>query len=359
MEDKENKNLPASAKKRQNVREQGSVVKSQDLNATILLAVSLTLILLMGKYFSEAFQDVMRNCIVEIGNIGPSSNGLIHLKTIFSPQLILLIILFLVVVSVVILIGQVSQAGLMITPKAMAFKLAKFNPVQGFKKLFGMNKVVQAVLAVAKMAVVTIFAFSAFAELSVDAIFMRPIAPMELGGYMVSAIWELGWRVILALIVLSIIDYSYQKYKFEKDIRMSRYDMKEELKQQEGNPQVKKKIRRKQMMSLRRMIENMADTTIVITNPTHYAVGLRYVRGETQAPVVMAKGKNRLAMKLKEKAIDLHIPTVENVPLARGLYKDGEVGYPIPADYYRSVASVIALLQRQGYAIQEAEEADV
>ena len=358
-EDKESKNLPASAKKRQQLREHGNVVKSQDVGATVLLAAAITMLLVMGKYYATSFADLMQQSFVEIEKVDPNSMGLIHNTVLLKPDIILYQTLFWMALLLLIVVAQISQVGFHLSTKALKLRFQALDPVKGLKKLFSIRKVVELVLNIAKMSLIIGLTFSAFFTLKDSDVFTRMVTPMEYGTFLVQVVWEIGWRVLLALIFIAIIDYTYQKMKFEKDNRMSRQDMKEEMKQAEGNPEVKKKVRQKMYMSLRRMLENMADTTIVITNPTHFAVALKYRKGETDAPVVMAKGMDRIAFKIKDKAIDFHIPIVENKPLARGLYKDTQIGEMIPAIYYRAVAMVIAGLKSEGYQIDEQREANL
>ncbi|MEM9444126.1 MAG: EscU/YscU/HrcU family type III secretion system export apparatus switch protein [Verrucomicrobiota bacterium] len=351
-EDKDSKNLPATGKKREELRSRGVVVRSQDLGATVLLAAAIVMLLVLGKYYGEAFVEVMSSSFVEIENVGPNSLGLIHNAVVMQPQLAIYQILFWMGIILLVLLAQISQVGLRISSKTLEPKITALNPINGIKNLFSVQKLVQLILGVFKMVLVVGLTYGAYVELRQSPVFTRMVGPMEYGAFLTSVIWEVGWRVLVALVVISAIDYAYQKFKYERDNRMSRQDVKEEMKQTEGNPEVKKKIRGKMLISFRRMLENMADSTIVITNPTHFAVALKYRRGETPAPMVMAKGMDRIAFKIKDKAIDLHIPIVENKPLARGLYQEAIIGEAIPVDYYRAVAIVIAGLQSEGYTLE-------
>lgn len=356
-EDKESKNQPASPKRRRELRERGQVVKSQDVGAVALLAGGMVLLLILGPTFALSLIGGMEDSFREIGKIRADSPIELHTFVIFKEPFLLGMVIFLGAIFVVAVAVQIVQVGFQVTPKTLEPKWTKLNPINGIKQLFSVQKLVTTGLAIIKIVVISGFVYSAFAELSKQPIFLRAVDPIEIGIFERDALWALGWRLILVLTALSAIDYAYQKYKFEKDNRMSNHELKEEFKQMEGNPEIKKKIRSKmRSISLRRMMENMSDATIVITNPTHYAVALRYVRGETEAPVMMAKGARRIARRIREAALNYHIPIMENPQLARGLYKHGQIDQPIPPLYYQAVASILAQLYRRGYRVLESAE---
>ncbi len=202
-----------------------------------------------------------------------------------------------------------------------------------------------------KLLVITVFAYAAVKELWEAPVFSRPINVSELGAFYQQAAWAVGWRVILALAIISVLDYLYQKWQYEKDNRMTLQEVKDELRQSEGSSEVKARQRgiMRKNRSMRRQLENMSSATIVVTNPTHYAVALRYEREVTPAPIIIAKGVRLNAQAIKQKAAELGVPTEENVALARGLFKHGQVGEPIPPLYFQAVAQVLADLFRRGY----------
>jgi flagellar biosynthetic protein FlhB len=350
MED--NKPLPATEKKRAEAREKGQVARSMDLNAVILLATGLGLLLFAGPRLAAAFASTMRRSFEAISASGTSANVPAHPSlwidtSILFPMLGVFTGLVLAVAGV-----QFWQVGFLISDKPLEPKPEKLNPVNGLKNMFGLRKVVASVLSLLKIVVITGFALLAVRELRNHDVFARPVQPGELGSFLLDATWQLGWRVLIALAVLAVIDFYYQRFQFEKDLRMSFTEVKEEMKKSEGSPEAKGRrkaaARKLFFKSFRRQIEDMADATIVITNPTHFAVALRYVRGDTPAPVVIAKGQDRNALRMRERAAELGVPMIENKPLARGLYKHAKVGGTIPTLYYQAVAGVLAELYRRG-----------
>jgi flagellar biosynthetic protein FlhB len=266
-------------------------------------------------------------------------------------QVTLDLFLFLFIVCFAAILANVVQTGPMLVTSQFEQGLSRLSPLNGIKSLFSLRKLVTTTTALTKLFVITTFAYAAVKELWNSPVFTRPVTVQELGGFFQQAAWAVGWRVLFALMIIASVDFLYQRWQYEKDNKMSLQDMKEEVKSSEGSAEVKarqKGIMRK-MRSLRRQLEDMAGATIVVTNPTHYAVALRYVRDMTPTPVVVAKGVRLNAQAIKERAAELGIATLENVPLARGLYKHGQVGEPIPPLYYQAVAQVLADLFRRGY----------
>jgi flagellar biosynthesis protein FlhB len=348
----EEKQLPATPKRRGELRRKGIVVRSQDIGTVILVGGGLFGLLLLGPFLAGGLGGLMANCFKQIeqqasvSGLSPvhaSWGWLAGLGGLFAALLILG------------LVAQIAQIGLEIAEDALEPKLGNLNPLSGLKRLFSLRRSVSTLQAFAKLGVIILFASAAARDLIHADVFTRPVSVSELGNFFITCAWEIGWRVLLAALVIAVVDYIYQRWQFERDNRMSLDEIKDEFKQQEGSPEIKRK--RRQIMlrrSMRRMLEDMRDSTIVITNPTHYAVALRYKRGITPVPFMTGKGMRLIAKKLREEATRWHVPIIENPPLARGLYKHGNVGEPIPSMYYQAVAAVLAQLFRRGYRPSDA-----
>ncbi|MDE1171512.1 MAG: EscU/YscU/HrcU family type III secretion system export apparatus switch protein [Verrucomicrobium sp.] len=346
------KNLPASAKKRAKLRESGMVVRSHDLATTVIVATGLFSLMYFGSQIGIGLADFMRECFTELGKPAGHTSATTPLYPMLSNHLLLVLILFMGGMALVAVLANMVQSGpLWIADKLLEQGRGRLNPLKGIKNLFSLRKLVATSQSVIKLLLIASFAYAAVRELSEAPVFSRPVSVQELGAFFLQACWAVGWRVILALLILGVIDYLYQRWQYEKDNRMSFQDVKDEVKQSEGSPEIRARRRgiMRRMRSLRRQLEDMADATIVVNNPTHYSVALRYVRGLTPTPIVVAKGTRRNALRIRERAADLGIPMLENVPLAQGLYKHGEVGEPIPPLYYQAVAQVLADLFRRGY----------
>lgn len=254
---------------------------------------------------------------------------------------------FLVVVFVAALAVNLSQVGFLFTTETMTFNLAKLNPFTGVMRLFSLRGFVRTGMGAAKLAVIAAIAGTTLwgwrYEIAASAFFeMAPLVE-----FIARRMVDLGLRVSLGLLILGILDYLFQRWQYEQDIKMSKQEVKEELKMLEGDPKIKERRRRVQMqLAVQRMLGRVPKATVVITNPTEVAVALEYEANRMGAPVLTAKGTGRLAQRIRELAVQHRVPIVPNPPLARALYRGVEVGQSIPPDLYRAVAEVIAHVYR-------------
>jgi flagellar biosynthetic protein FlhB len=248
------------------------------------------------------------------------------------------------------LITQVAQVGLNFGDDALTLKFERLNPVTNFQNVFSLNKVTQSGQNLVKLAIIGLFSWMALHQVQNSPVFTRPVNMRELGETYAGIAWSLGWHIVMVLAILAAADLFWQRWKFGRDHRMTFEEVKEERRSQEMSPEVMKK--RRQMgrkFSMRKQLENMKDATVVVVNPTHYAVALKYKKGVTEAPIVVAKGIRGNALRIKERAYDLRILVKRDVPLAQGLYKYGRIDQPIPPIFYQAVATILALLYKQGF----------
>lgn len=347
----EEKSLPASVRKKMELRKKGQVPRSQDVNTVGGVVAGFIALLVMGPIMAVQVSGYMTEVARSLADPSPSAlmNALMPVNLMW----------YLAGTMLIVLIGTVSiqfaQIGVVIPENFLEPKLQKLSPVNGVKQLFSMKRLVQTGFSILKLIVVSAFGYLAARALLDSPVFVRPVTPWELAAFFPEVLWAVGWRVLLAAAILAGLDYAYQRWQFEKDNRMSVKEAKDEVKSSEGSPEMKAKRRAlARRKSIRRILEDVSDSTIVITNPTHYAVALRYVQGETAAPVIKAMGMRRIALRIKQRAKDHMIPVIESPPLARGLYKHGNIGAEIPELYYQAVAGVLAQLYRRGYeAIDE------
>lgn len=348
------KKFDLSAKRREQLRQEGNIPRSQDISTTTTLAVGLGILTCGGGLLIHYLREVMTNSFLQVGQstrtMTPQTVG-----TVFTSGLWLWVAFFMSAIAIAVMVTQIMQVGINITDDAFGPKLEKLNPLAGLKQIFSVNRLTQTGQSLVKLGVVTGFAYMALNDIQNSAVFARPVSLNELGKIYVDIAWSLGWRIVMVLAALAAADYGWQRWKFARDHRMTFEEVKEERRSQEASPEVIKKRRlMARKTSMRRMLENMKDATIVVTNPTHYAVALRYRRGETEVPIVVAKGMRLSALRIKERAYDLRIAVREDRPLARGLYKYGRVDQPIPAIFYQGVAVILASLYRQGFNASDA-----
>lgn len=239
------------------------------------------------------------------------------------------------------------QSGFRLTLDAIGFRPEKLSPLAGLKRLFNQRVLVQAGVDFAKMLAVGFCLWGAAQHLLGDPIFTTPVEAAYLGRFMHEGTMMLLVRLIMILSVLTAISYGYERFKSHEDKKMSKEEVKEERKQAEGNAQVKVAMRRMARRLLQRqMLAAVPMADVVVTNPTHYAVALKYERGKDSAPIVLAKGENALARRIKAIAAQHEVPMVENRPVARMLYAAGKVGEPIPAEMFQAVAGILAFVYR-------------
>jgi flagellar biosynthetic protein FlhB len=258
---------------------------------------------------------------------------------------------------IMLLVGSLtagfSQAGFVIATEAMEPRWSILNPVTGFSRIFSLSSLVRTLSAVLKVAFIILVCQGTVRELLKTELFYRPASGSELISFLLQATFSIGWRFTIAMIVIAVADYAYQHWQHEKNLRMTKEDVKEENKQSEPNPLVRGKLRGKmkefflkRLKHVRPMLKEVPRATVVITNPTHVAVALRYDRASMKAPHVVAKGLRLMAERIKECARQNHVPIVENRSLARGLYRKCSVGYEIPPVYFAPVAAVLAQIFR-------------
>ncbi|GER65639.1 flagellar biosynthetic protein FlhB [Weizmannia acidilactici] len=337
----------ATPKKRQEARKKGQAAKSQDvITAISLLAVFLFLSfgassiggpmmeLLHYSFTKYMLQDVTEQSI----------------RKIFTEIVKQMAAMLLPIMGVAMLagaIGSLAQTGILFTGEGLRPNLNKINPVAGLKRIFSIRALVELLKSILKMTVIGIVVFAVLwmniSEVS-GLSFKSAGAALQSVGHLTLSI---GIIASIALFALAILDYLYQRFDFEKNIRMSKQEIKEEFKTTEGDPLIKSKIRQRQReMAMRRMMQEVPNADVVITNPTHFAVCLQYDETKSDAPVVIAKGADFLAQKIKSIAKEHDIVMMENRPLARALYAEVEVGDAIPEQFFKAVAEILAYVYK-------------
>jgi flagellar biosynthetic protein FlhB len=334
-------------KRRSEAREKGNVAKSTEVNSALVLLAGALILQVFGGWmfreihgFSTYYFRLIANPQMTFGDL---HNHALHMAVsiarVTAP--VCLGILF------VGLLANVLQTGFLLTLKPLEPKLEKINPLAGFKRLFGMRALVETAKNILKIAIIGIIAY-----VTVKGEFERMLM---LGQVSVGAMWlflletafTIIMRIVMALLIIAILDYAYQRYEHEKKLKMTHQEVKEERKQMEGDPQVKGRIRSLQReMARRRMMQEVPKATVVVTNPTYIAIALQYEPEHMDAPLVLAKGKRTIAEKIKAIARENRIPVVEDKPLARAMYDKVEPGDAIPYEFFTAVAEILAYVFR-------------
>jgi len=345
-----------SARKLQQAREEGNVPKSPELPHTLSLIGACALIALKGPDICQTMVSALLPFIAHpeqfVGALNGGDGGLTIARDL-GMAVLPVMIMILGVTMVLGVAGNVLQTGLMFVPKKLAPDFTKLNPMQGFGRLFGVDSYIQFGKTVLKLIITAIIVYMVMKSRVADVLVLSRASPLLILPYAREAFIALAMAVCIFMIIGAGADYMIQRMRFMQRMRMSKQDLKEEFKQQEGDPHVKAKLRQLRFeKSRRRMMANVAKATVVVTNPTHYAVALRYEQGEQTAPVCVAKGMDEVALKIREEAGKHEIPIVEDPPLARALYAAVEMDQIIPQEHFAAVAKVISFIltrRRRGF----------
>ncbi|MBO4845667.1 MAG: flagellar biosynthesis protein FlhB [Lachnospiraceae bacterium] len=343
------KTEPATQKKLDDARKEGQVAKSKEI-ASGLGLVALFLVLKfwaasMGTQFLEMFHAVygripeMANLI---GGTGPSTAAT-QIFRFAALRTVLILLPIFIIGYLVAFLSDYVQVQWKPTAKPLQPKLSKLNPLNGFKRIFSVNSLVELIKSIAKIFLIAYVAYSYLVERQNNLLLLYDISLIQAIAFIGETVINLGLRISLLFMIIAVADFAFQKYKFAKDMRMTKQEVKEEFKNQEGNPEIKGRIRQKMReASQRRMMQALPQADVVITNPTHYAVALKYDQEIAPAPFVIAKGEDYLALKIKEVARENMIEIVENKPLARMLYANVNIDEQVPPELYSAVADVLA-----------------
>lgn len=335
-----------TAKKLSDARKEGQVARSTELVTGASLLTLFLVIKLFSGYMGSKF---MEGFVVNYNYIGLYSEENFNYNTMTgilaeAAKIMLFAALPVLIAAFVVgLVVNMVQVKWEPTAKPLMPKLSRLNPVAGFKRMFSLDKVLELLKAIIKIGIIVYICYSTLIDRWELILELYEYNLMHGLGIILELITDLGIKISVLFVVLGFADLLYQKYKFKKDLRMTKQEVKDEFKQQEGDPQVKGKIKSKmQEVSRRRMMQSVPEADVVITNPTHLAVALRYDREKEEAPVVVAKGADYLAEKIKEVARENNVEIVENKPLARMLYHNVEIMSQIPPQLYQMVAEVLA-----------------
>lgn len=340
-----------TSKKLDDARNEGQVAKSKEIaNATGLIAMFLILKFGIG-YFGNHFLEIFSLVYGRIPEMIKMSGGFVPVKEFYAliggTMLRILIILLplLLIGFLIAFLSDYFQVKWKVTAKPLQPKLSKLNPVSGFKRMFSPQSLVELVKSIAKVALIAWVAYGTIRD-NFDVIYLLFNMTLWQGIETAGAIAiNFGLKCSFIYIIIALLDFVYQKRKFHNDQMMTKQEVKDEYKQSEGDPQVKGRIKQKmQEASRRRMMQQLPEADVVITNPTHFAVAIKYDTEVASAPLVIAKGEDYLARKIKEIAKENHIEVVENKPLARMLYYNVEIGEQVPPELYQAVAEVLAMV---------------
>ncbi len=350
------KTEPATTKKLDEARKEGKVAKSKELSSAVdlivlFLALKIFIPFVSGKFF-EIF-SVIYNKIPDVVLYSNQSGGAMttevadKLVRLGLTNIIFATLPFLLIGVVIAFLIGILQVGWKVTTKPMEPKLDKFNPINGFKRIISKDSLFELVKSIVKIGLIAYVAYSYIKDQSEKLLFLYDFELTQAIIFIGNIILDAGLRISLVYLIVGVADWIYQKFKFNKEMKMTKQEVKDEYKNTEGNPEIKGRQRqRMREASQRRMMQDVPKADVVITNPTHLAVAVQYDTSVAKAPVVLAKGEDYLAMKIREMAKEHQVEIIENKPLARMLYANVDVGAEIPPELYQAVAEVLAMLQK-------------
>ena len=334
-------------KKRRDAREKGQVARSKDLSASLVFLNTVLLGGFAGAIFVGQLQLMIRSYWSEFlhSELTPLTVDLMARQSVFG---VIKLAAPLVLLTLIIGFGtSLLQTGFLLSTENLKLKVTGFNPKNNLKRIFSKRGLAELSKALLLLSVIAWIGYGSVRDFLPQIV---SLALMDLrGGLTLFAHFLFGvcLKVSLLLAVVGLADFGFQKYKFEEDLKQSKQEVKEDMKNTEGNPLIKGRIRRLQReMARKRMMASVPEADVVITNPSEYAVALKYDIESMAAPQLLAKGRGLLAQRIKQLAAKHRIPAVENVPLAQALYKSAEVGDEIPGDLYKAVAQVLAYVYK-------------
>lgn len=337
----------ATPRKKQEARRKGQVAKSSDLPGALIMLFSFLALYMFGGMFEDSLYSLftvpLREYMlwdVTIGNIAA-----MFVQLAF--QVLMFIAPILIIAFILGIVGNYIQIGFLFTGEPLKMNLNKLNPVQGFKRIFSLRAIVELLKSSLKFAIVAVVAWTTLWGEKDELLSLSNVPLEDTLRYAARVTTLIGMKIGAVLVVLAILDYLYQRYDLNKQLRMSKQELKDEFKKTEGDPLIKSRIREKQRrMAMARMMQEVPKADVVITNPTHYAVALQYDATTMDEPKVIAKGVDYIALKIREVAEAHGIITMENRPLARALYEQVEIGQSIPAELFQAVAEVLAYVYK-------------
>lgn len=344
--DDSGKTEKATPKKRQDLRKKGQVMQSREVTSNLILLVTFATFKLVGNYLYKELTAVFNFFMGE----SPAYNltdpsEIMRVLSFAAVETVKMVAPFLAIALLVGILGSYVQIGFLFTLEPIKPKFSNINPLKGLKRIFSVRSLFELIKSIVKVVIVAWVAWSSIKGEFVNLTKLMALNVGQLTLYILDTAVSIGIKICFALLGVSAVDYFFQWRRYEKDIRMTKQEVKEEYKQLEGNPEIRSRIKQKQReISMRRMLSEIPKADVVITNPTHFAVAIKYEPQKKPAPYVVAKGADYMAQRIKEIARENKVEIVENKPLAQALYHSVDIGEVIPPELYKAVAEVLAFV---------------
>lgn len=352
MSEKDGKTEKPTPKKLKDARKRGEIAKSQEFNSAFTyIMFTMFAIALSTHALQYGFVYLKKELAVEYDVAGLENN----LNDIGMKAIAAIFVLagpFLGLAFVGALIANIIQTGLLFSTESLKFKMSRMNPVSGLKNMFSKKALFNLVKNILKMILIAYVCYISFEKSGYYIINAAAVGTEKLYFLILELVKDISTNLAILLFLLGMVDYIYQKYDYKKNLHMTKQEIKDEYKESEGDPHIKSMRRQKYKQFTKQMLKDVESATVIITNPTHLAIAVRYDKNKDQVPVVVAKGADYMAGKIREIASNNAVPIMENKPVARAMYRSVEVGQPIPLDFYEAIAEMIALI----YQIDESNK---
>ncbi|MCF0148168.1 MAG: fused FliR family export protein/FlhB family type III secretion system protein [Clostridium sp.] len=337
----------ATPKKKSDSRKKGQIPRSKDIGLAItLIATTLVIVALSGLVVS-VLRDGVIYFLGDMGTMEITESSLKSINILVLSKAAIAIMPIVLPIMIAGVAASLLQSGFLVVKDAIKPSFGKLNPINGFKNMFSKKSLVELIKNIILISIIIFIAYNYIRDNFEKIMQTGNLYLPSLGNEIKSLLVGIFVKICILLVVVAVIDYVVQYILFQKDIRMTKQEIKEEYKQMEGDPQLKSKIKQKQReISQRRMMQSVGEATVVITNPTHLAIAIKYTEGQMEAPKVVAKGADNIAIKIKEKAMEFKVPIIENKPLARLIYETVDIDKDIPQDMYQAVAEVLAMVYK-------------
>ena len=343
----QDKTEPATPKKREDARKKGQVAVSREIPSVMILFMTTGVFFFIGGQMFIGLAEFMRDALKNGLLLDLHTMSATRMMSVILEKIIWIMLPFLIGVLLTGIFANIAQFGILFTVKPLTPKFSKLNPLKGLKRLFSLRSVVEVAKALLKILIISLVAYAAVHSHFTDMAGLMHLEVLDILTFTGRAALGICFFTCLALMLLAGLDYAYQRWQYENDLKMTKQEVKEELKHREGDPVVKARIKKVQFeMAQRRMMTDVPGADVVVTNPTHLAIALKFDTENMEAPQVVAKGAGHIAERIKEIAREYDVPVMEQKPLAQTLYKSVDIGQTIPAALYKAVAEVLAYVYR-------------
>ena len=352
--DSGSKTEKATPKKRRDQRKEGNVLQSKDVAGIVTLAGSFFALSILFGGTVKSISQFMVKYIELSGTVTDTSMGTVAtLGDNFLVTLAKALLPFLLICMVLGVLGSGVQTRFLFASKNFLPKFSRLNPLEGFKRLFSLQNIVELVKGILKLIILVALTYGILKSDMQNAIkTMYMDIPVSVT-MTLSMLSKLFFRILIAFVAIAALDYLYQWWNFERKMMMSKQEIKEEYKQTEGNPEIKGRIKNMQQQRARmRMMQAVPNADVIIRNPTHFAIALKYDIEKDAAPIVLAKGQDELALRIIDVGEQNNVPVVENRPLARALYQDTEINREIPQEHYGAVAEILVYIYKMNKTME-------